>query len=135
MTTSRTAGYISLFFLTIALVLFGFMIYKFYFEGKVKSRIVLEEVLKMKITKVDIDTLSGGDIFSTYIVGNKYEITFIRKNPKPFSTMGEDEVYITNIYGEIVFSYDTRYHSMRSAYYSDYERLMNYLKLTTLMDY
>jgi hypothetical protein len=122
--------YIPFYFFLTCTLLCVVAFYKIFLEKELKSKSIVNEIVKMEVNKVSIDTVDyANQIYYEYFVGNKYRIVVSRTNDVPFKSIKNDEIFIKDINGECVFSYYTRYHAIGSAWKSDYIKLMKYLNL------
>ena len=118
-------------FATIALFFLGLFIYQLYFEKKLKSRSVVNEIVTMKIDSSKVDTIFNSYMYTFYVNG-KYRICIDRKLSKPYISTLHDDVIITDLNGNCVLLYNTRYSNSWGTWKSDYQKLLKYLKLETL---
>jgi hypothetical protein len=126
----KTAKLAFIFLISIALFACIWTFYVGFLKKGIESNKVATEILSMKIEEVRIDT-SDNEIYYGYLIENKYKIYIYRELPEAFKSVGRYYVFIKDINGNLVFTYDTKYpHSnLDSGRTSDYEKLMKHLKL------
>ena len=107
-------------------------LYQLYFEKHFKAQSTLTEIESLQIdsTKTTQYTFESSKTNLEFWVGGKYKIDITNTDPKPFSSTHRQEVYVRDIGGNFVMTYDTKYHhSMFDCWRSDYIRLMKYLDI------
>lgn len=109
-----------------------YLLYSTYFERQLESKRVVNEISTMKIDSSSVDSLYENSELSYNYYTNKYQIHVSRSLPKKFSSTGRDFISIINIEGDIVLSYDTKYHRFGPTWKSDYVKLLNILKIKPL---
>ena len=113
-------------------LLISFFLYQLYFEKHFKAQSTLTEIESLQIdsTKTTQYPFESSKTNLEFWVGGKYKIDITNTDPKPFSSSGRQEVYVRDIGGNFVMTYDTKYHySMFDCWKSDYIRLMKYLNI------
>ena len=112
-------------------LLISFFLYQLYFEKHFKAQSTLTEIESLQIDSTKTNQLfESNQANLEFWVGGKYKIDIINTDSKPFSSSGRQEVYVRDIGGNFVMTYDTKYHySMFDCWESDYIRLMKYLNI------
>ena len=113
-------------------LLISFFLYQLYFEKHFKAQSVITEIESLQIdsTKTSQYSFESNQTNLEFWVGGKYKIDITNTYPKPFSSTYRQEVYVRDIGGNFVMTYDTKYHhSMFDCWRSDYIRLMKYLDI------
>jgi len=107
-------------------------LYQLYFEKHFKAQSTLTEIESLQIdsTKTTQYPFESSKTNLEFWVGGKYKIDITNTDSKPFSSTYRHEVYVRDIGGNFVMTYDTKYHySMFDCWESDYIRLMKYLNI------
>ena len=127
---SITPAKVSLTIMIVGLIICAFAMYKLFLEREIRCNILVNEIVQMKVTSCEIDTISWmNTIKYEYMIENKYRISVDYEPKIPYKNESRYEVYIKNVDGEVLFLYCTRWNSLNYAWKSDFEKLMKYLKL------
>jgi len=114
-------------FLTIAIIACLYFFYAMFFSREFKSKNIVKQICETEVKTIEIDSFKD-NTWSVYQSGNKYQITINHDFPQEFKSTGRYEVWIVDIYGNLVTSYDSKYDGITSHMWnSDYERLMKHI--------
>lgn len=114
--------------------------YKAYFQGHFKSKLALDEIEKSQIDSQLFCSTSTTEYYSIWTCnpahnGAKYKINIEYTKSKPFSHSNRQEIFVSDIDGNIVMSYDTEYKDrFMGCWESDYIRLMKYLNTNMILN-
>lgn len=123
---------VSLVFVIIWLLILNLFCYQVYFKKHHMAQVVISEIETLPIdsSKSFQYSFETNRTYLEFWVGGKYKIDVTTTDPKPFSSTARQEVYVRDIDGNWVMSYDTKYHySTFDCWESDYIRLMKYLNV------
>jgi hypothetical protein len=109
-----------------------FFIYHVYFEKHFKAQSVITEIESLQIdsTKSFQYSFDDNTTYYEFWIGGKYKVDVEATKSQPFQSKDRQEVYVRDIDGNLVMSYDTKYHyKTLNCWESDYIQLMKYLNI------
>lgn len=115
--------------ISVMLVVF---IYQLYFQKHFKAQFLISEIETLQIdsSKTFQYSFDTTQTYYEFWSGGKYKISVECRKAKPFVSAERQQVFVTDINGNLLMSYDTKYHYLTlNCWESDYIRLMNYLNI------
>ena len=127
-----TSKQISIIWLSIWTIILSAFIYHIYFQKHFKVQSLISEIEGLQIDSIKQFQYSfdSNQTYYEFWIGGKYKVNVTNSKSKPFVTTERQEVMVTDYDGNLVMSYDTKYHlSSFDCWESDYIRLMKYLDI------
>jgi len=122
-------------YLILALSACLWLVYSVFFQEHIKHNRIVNDIVSLHVQSAKVDTMfNGKEIYYHYYVGdkiqgNKYFIVIDKELPEPFKSSGRCEIFIRNVKGDLIFSYDTKFKMLSRTWESDYIKLTKYLNL------
>lgn len=110
----------------IIMLAFVSIIYPIFFDKHFKAQSVISEIETLKVDSIK-ETNYISESYYEFWIGGKYKIDHHITNSVPFKSESRQEVFVRDIEGEILLTFDTKY-STFNCWESDYIRLIKYLK-------
>lgn len=122
----------SIIWLSIWTIILSAFIYHLYFQKHFKAQSLISEIETLQIdsSKTFHYSFDTTQSYCEFWCGGKYKVSVECRKAKPYVSAERQQVFVHDISGNILMSYDTKYHySTLNCWESDYIRLMNYLNI------
>lgn len=115
-------------YLFLVVVFFSILTYRFFLKEHIKAVSIINDIEQLKVDS-SYNFRYGNQSVNHYWIGGKYKVSLYNTDIKLFESPKRSELFIKDIGGNILITYDTKYHNYPfDMWHSDFNRLRNHLE-------
>lgn len=109
----------------------GYSVWDLFFKSHFQAQAIISEIEEFEIDSMSYYQYSFDSSITMreFWLGGKYKIDVTTTHPKPFYSLGRQELVVKNVEGDYVIIYDTEYHYPSHVWKVDFIRLMRKLDI------